>query len=133
MNSRKKTISCLIATLILIGLAGCASTKNFNVYVPTKARTTAATIQALKCAAQQSGWNITYVDETCVSAQMTVGGDNVPLTLNLRVQPDNPIKVFMTTHEPRGIKGATLYQRPFIEALKNCGSYNVQWELVPTK
>ena len=128
---QEKMISRLTATLVLIALVGCASTKNFNLYVPTKAGTTAATVQALKCAAQQAGWNITYADETSVSAQKTVGADNVPLTLNFRVQPDNPTKVIMTTHEPRGIKGATLYQRPVIEALKNCGAPNVQWEWAP--
>ncbi len=124
---RRRTLLHTIAFLTVAVVAGCAVNKTFNVDVPTKAGTSAATIEALKCAAQQSGWNITYVDGTSVSGQKTVGMDNVPITLNLLVQPGDPSKVIMTTHEPRGIVGADLYQKPLIEALKNCGSPNVQW------
>ncbi len=130
MFSQSKLFS--FATLVLVtSLVGCAENKRFVLDVPMKVSTTTATVKALKCAAQQAGWNITYADETSVSAQQVVGGDNVPLTLNLSVQSDNPSKVMMTTHEPRGIKGATVYQQPVIDALKNCGAPNVQWVPAP--
>ena len=124
----RSSATSFLVVCVCTSLAGCASTKSYNLEVPTKARTANATIDALKCAAQQAGWNITYVDKISISATKTVGGDNVPLTLNLRLQPDNPTKVIMTTYEPRGIEGSMLYQRPVIEALKNCGVPNVQWE-----
>jgi len=125
----RTVLKSVLTCCALANLAGCAktATKSFTVDVPTKAGTTAATVQALKCGAEQARWNITYADDTSVSAQQTVGMDNVPLTLNLRVQPDNPTKVLMTTHEPRGIKHSTTYQGPIIEALKLCGVPNVLW------
>lgn len=126
----KKSKRVVLSALVALALVGCAANKSYRVDVPTKDGTAKSTVNALKCAAQQSGWNITFADDNSVSAQKTVGADNVPLTLNLRVDPDNPTKVIMTTHEPRGIEGSTLYQRPVIEALKNCGAPNVQWEPV---
>lgn len=107
---------------LLLFLAGCATTKNFELNVSTKDGTAPATVQALKCAAQSAGWNITHADEFGISARQTVGLDNVPLTLNLQLQPGNPSKVVMTTYEPRGISGSTLYQRPVLEGLKRCGA-----------
>lgn len=131
-NLTEVTMRVLVSLLVVfVFLSGCASTKSFQLDVPTNAGTTQSTVNALKCAAQQAGWNVTFADDNSVSAQKTVGADNVPLTLNLRVEPGNPTKVLMTTHEPRGIQGSTLYQRPVIEALKNCGAPNVQW--VPVK
>lgn len=112
---------------ILLSISGCASNKVFSLDVPTNDNTSAATLQALKCAVQQAGWNVTFADESSVSAQKSYGMDNVPLTMNLRIQPGSPTKVVMTSHNPRGIAGSTLNEEPIIEALKSCGSPNVQW------
>ncbi|MCI0558477.1 MAG: hypothetical protein MN733_08280 [Nitrososphaera sp.] len=123
MHANNRAVST--ALLLSLTLSGCAPTKSFVLDVKTEDGGQKSTIEALKCAARSSGWSLTYADENSVSAQQTVGMDNVPLTLNLVLQSDNPSKVVMTTHNPRGLSGSMLHERPVIEALKTCGT-NVQ-------
>lgn len=118
------------AFLAAATLVGCAVNKTFDLNVATEVGTAPATLDALKCAVQQAGWNITYADKDSISGRKTVGLDNVPLTLNLRIRADNPTQVVMTTHNPRGIIGLKVYQRPIIAALRKCGSPNVRWTQV---
>ena len=118
-----------VAAVAALGTAGgCATAVTHQLQVSPKQGGRAEAIQALKCGAQQAGWSIAYADNDSVSARKAVGFDSVPLTLNLILQPGSapPTRVAMTIGNPRGIAGATVYQREVVSAIQNCGA-DIQW------
>lgn len=123
----KKSVVVLCAAAALCAVGGCATTVTHQLQVFPKQGGRAEAIQALKCGAQQAGWSISYADTDSVSAGKAVGGDNVPQTLNLVLQPGSasPARVAMTIGNPRGVIG-THIQHEIVRAVQNCGA-NVQW------
>jgi hypothetical protein len=123
----KKSVVVLCAAAALCAAGGCATTATHQLQVSPKQGGRAEAIQALKCGAQQAGWSISYADTDSVSARKTVGFDNVPLTLNLVLQPGStsPPRVAMTINNPRGIIG-TIYQSEVVSGIQRCGA-NVLW------
>lgn len=127
MNMSRAWILVAVATA-LSGTGGCASVATHQLEVSPKQGGRAEAIQALKCGAQQSGWSISYADNNSVSARKSVGMDDVPLTLNLALQPGraSPVAVAMTIGNPRGISGSTRYQKEVVDAVQRCGA-SVKW------
>jgi len=110
----------------IASLMGCAAaTKTQLINISAKKNTTDSAIKSVKCALQQSGWNITYTDTNVVSAAKPYGWDHVPVTLNVSLKKieNNTIHAKFTINNPRGIFGkGDYYTKDVINALQNCGA-----------
>ena len=122
----RKMLFIVFSFAIVASLTACgAATKTQLVNISVKENTTDGAMKSVKCALQQSGWNITYTDTESVSATKPFGMDHVPVTLNVRLQKteDNTIKARFTVNNPRGVIGkGDYYTRDVVNALQNCGA-----------
>jgi hypothetical protein len=115
-----------LAIIVVASLSACAArqkTQFVEISPLTKGRTD--TMKSVKCAIQQAGLNITYSDNESVSATKAFGLDNVPCTLNIRLQEQqkNSTKAIITVGNPRGVYGnGDYYSRDVVKALESCGA-----------
>jgi hypothetical protein len=115
----------LCATLIVLLSACAARSKTQIVQISPLNKGNSDTIKSIKCAIQQAGWNITYSDNESVSATKAFGLDNVPCTLNIRLEDKqkNTTKALFTVGSPRGVYGnGDYFSRDVVTALQNCGA-----------
>jgi len=119
---KKKQVNFLLIFAISYIVTGCGpGIANQMVRItPANASTP---IQAAQCAAQQSGWNVTFKDEQSLSAAKTVGMANVPLSLNVAIQSKDgsASKAAVTVYSPRGEGQAGIFQNEFLKAFRRCG------------
>jgi hypothetical protein len=115
------------ASFILVTLlSSCAARQKTQiVQISTSDSKSTNIMKSVKCAIQQAGWNITYSDNDSVSATKAAGMDNVPITLNIRLQErqNNSTKAIFTVGSPRGVYGnGDYYSKDVVNALQNCGA-----------
>lgn len=114
---------CIALITLLSACAARQKTQMVQI-TPTKSGKT-DTMKSVKCAIQQAGWNITYSDNESISATKAFGLDNVPCTLNIRLQEgqNTANKAIFTVGSPRGVFGnGDYFTRDVVNALQNCGA-----------
>ncbi len=111
---------CLCCTLI-----GCTvvDTKMIRI-TPAVGSKPVPPMQALRCAAQQNGWTITFNDEQNLSGTKQVGTErHGVVSLNVALQPSEGStdpKATVTVNHPGGF--ADLRVREYIETVARCGA-----------
>lgn len=119
-----------VSRVLMLGLvgmvlcAGCAAVETGFIKINAVGGSPSPSIQTVRCAAQQSGWTITFSDDQNLSGTKTIGMDNVPLSLNVGIQTEDgsALKASVSVNSPRGGSIAREYQREFIEAFTRCGA-----------
>jgi hypothetical protein len=105
---------------VAFGLTGCSP--GLREVSFTFDRPTPSPLEAARCAARSSGWNITSSDDRGFSATQAFGGDDVPVNLNVMKGPDGKT-LTATVANPRGIIGnGEYYTRDFAAAFARCGA-----------
>jgi ABC-type proline/glycine betaine transport system substrate-binding protein len=123
---KKLATYCAVLIAMTSFMTACAARqKTQTVQISTVDNKSTNTMKSVKCAIQQAGWNITFADSDSVSATKASGMDNVPITLNIRLeeQQNNTTKAIFTVGSPRGVYGnGDYYSKDVVNALQNCGA-----------